>query len=78
MTAKKKTFMVLSVVAAILQENTAEDIHVLLKTKANAGLLSQCAHFTRDYSVPETGAMYYLCESGVCKEPVKSLTEVGL
>ena len=38
-----------------LKENTAEDIRVLLKTKTNAGLLSQCAPFTRDYPVPETG-----------------------
>lgn len=61
-----------------LKENTAEDIRVLLKTKTNVGLLSQCAPFTRDYPVPETGATYYLCENGVCKAPVKSLTELGL
>lgn len=61
-----------------LKENTAEDIRVLLKTKTNAGLLSQCPPFTRDYPVPETGATYYLCENGACKAPVKSLTELGL
>ena len=61
-----------------LKENTAEDICVLLKTKTNAGLLSQCAPFARDYPVPETGATYYLCENGACKAPVKSLTELGL
>ena len=61
-----------------LKENTAEDIRVLLKTKTNAGVLSQCAPFTRDYPVPETGATYYLCENGACKAPVKSLTELGL
>ena len=52
-----------------LKENTAEDIRVLLKTKTNAGLLSQCTPFTRDYPVPETGATYYLCENGACKAP---------
>ena len=61
-----------------LKENTAEDIRVLLKTKTNAGLLSQCAPFTRDYPVPETGATYYLCENGACKAPVKSFSELRL
>ena len=61
-----------------LKENTAEDIRVLLKTKTNAGFLSQCAPFTRDYPVPETGATYYLCENGACKAPVKSFSELRL
>jgi len=61
-----------------LKENMAEDIRVLLKTKTNAGLLSQCAPFTRDYPVPETGATYYLCENGACKAPVKSFSELRL
>jgi len=61
-----------------LEENPAEDIQVLLKTESNAELLAQCAPFTQNYPVPETGAMYYLCENGACKAPVKSLTELGL
>ena len=61
-----------------LKENPADGIQVLLKTESNAEALAQCAPFTRDYPVPETGAMYYLCENGACKAPVKSLTELGL
>ena len=61
-----------------LKENPAEDIQVLLKTEANAEMLAQCAPFTQDYPVPQNGAMYYLCESGACKAPVKSFSELGL
>ena len=62
----------------LLQYLKENDIRVLLKTKTNAGLLSQCAPFTRDYPVPETGATYYLCENGACKAPVKSFSELRL
>ena len=61
-----------------LKENMAEDIQVLLKAESNAEALAQCAPFKRDYPVPETGAMYYLCENGACKASVKSLAELGL
>ncbi len=61
-----------------LAEHPAEDIQVLLKTEANAELLARCAPFTQDYPIPETGVMYYLCENGACKAPVKSFLELGL
>lgn len=61
-----------------LAEHPAEDLHVLLKTEANAKLLAQCAPFAQDYPVPEAGVMYYLCENGACKAPVRSFPELGL
>ncbi len=61
-----------------LKENPAEDIQILLKTEANTELLAQCVPFTQDYPIPETGAMYYLCENGACKAPVKSFSELVL
>lgn len=61
-----------------LKENPADDIQVLLKTESNAEALAQCTPFTQDYPIPETGAMYYLCENGVCKAPVKSFSELDL
>lgn len=60
------------------KENPADDIQVLLKTESNAEALAQCAPFTQDYPIPETGAVYYLCENGACKAPVKSFSELGL
>lgn len=61
-----------------LKENPADDIQVLLKTESNAETLAQCAPFTQDYPIPENGVMYYLCENGACKAPVKSFSELGL
>jgi len=61
-----------------LKENPADDIQVLLKTGDNAETLAQCAPFTQHYPIPETGVMYYLCENGTCKAPVKSFSELGL
>ncbi|MGN1156661.1 MAG: hypothetical protein ACI4TK_10820, partial [Agathobacter sp.] len=56
--------------AEYLKEHPADDLHVLLKTRENADVLSKCAPFTKDYPIPEQGAMYYLCENGTCKAPV--------
>lgn len=61
-----------------LTEHPAEDVEVLVKTKANAEQLARCASFTQDYPIPKTGAMYYLCENGACKAPVQSFSELGL
>ena len=60
-----------------LKEHLADDIQVLLKTERNADPLAECAPFTRDYPIPETGAVYYLCENGACKAPVRSFSELG-
>jgi len=61
-----------------LKENPAENIQVLLKTESNAQSLAQSAPFVKDYPIPETGAVYYLCENGACKAPVKSFLDLGL
>lgn len=41
-------------------------------------LLSECAPFKNDYPLPECGAVYYLCENGVCKSPVTDFSELKL
>jgi uncharacterized protein YyaL (SSP411 family) len=61
-----------------LAKYPTDDLEILLKTESNVKKLSQCAPFTRDYPIPETGAVYYLCENGSCKAPVKSFAELGL
>ena len=61
-----------------LKFHPADDLHVLLKTKENTETLAECAPFTKDYPVPEQGAMYYLCENGVCKAPVPEFPQWNL
>ncbi|MBR5318195.1 MAG: thioredoxin domain-containing protein [Peptococcaceae bacterium] len=51
----------------------AENTAVLLKTPETSRILTQCAPFTADYSVPEQGTLYYLCENGACKAPADHL-----
>ncbi|HIU43625.1 MAG TPA: hypothetical protein IAB67_04925, partial [Candidatus Ventrousia excrementavium] len=46
---------------------------ILVKTRANAGLLSQVAPSTAGYQIPETGTAYYLCRNGACRPPVYDL-----
>ena len=55
---------------AFLREHPADALYVLLKSKENTEPLAECAPFTKDYPIPEQGAMYYLCENGACKAPV--------
>lgn len=61
-----------------LREHSADNLQVLLKTENNADKLAQCAPFTSDYPIPEQSEMYYLCEDGACKSPVRSFSELGL
>ena len=51
----------------------AYGIDILVKTKENAEDLAECAPFTAGYPLPEGGAVYYLCENGVCRTPVREL-----
>lgn len=55
------------------KEAAADDLQILLKTTDNADALAQCAPFTRDYPLPDQGAVYYLCENGACRAPMKSI-----
>lgn len=61
-----------------LAEHPTDELEILLKTESNAEKLSLCAPFTRDYPIPETGVVYYLCENGSCKAPVRSFADLGL
>lgn len=61
-----------------LKLHPSDDLQVLLKTKRNAETLAECAPFTKDYPIPEQGAMYYLCENGACKAPVSDFSLLHL
>ena len=61
-----------------LKSHPADDLHILLKTKENADVLSKCAPFTKDYPIPEQGTVYYLCENGACNAPVSDFSQLHL
>ena len=64
--------------ATYLRNHPADGLHILLKTKENENLLSLCAPFTKDYPIPEDGAVFYLCENGACKAPVSHFEQLDL
>ena len=46
---------------------------VLLKTPETAQALDRLAPFTREYPIPEAGALYYRCHGGICERPTETL-----
>ena len=61
-----------------LREKRQSGLAVLVKTASNAERLAALAPFTAAYPVPETGARYYLCQNGSCRQPVDSLEALKL
>lgn len=55
-----------------------DDLNILYKSSSNAQLLAKCAPFTSNYTVPEQGAVWYLCENGVCRAPVSNFEALDL
>ena len=62
--------------AEYLRKFPAYGLNVLVKTEENEGKLAKYAPFTADYLIPEKGALYYLCENGVCKMPVTEFAKL--
>lgn len=58
--------------------HSADDLNILLKTPENAEKLSETAPFTISYPIPESGALWYLCENGICRAPVTDFSELKL
>ena len=55
-----------------------DNLSILFLSRENAPDLSEAAPFTKAYSVPEQGNMWYLCENGFCHAPVTSFKELEL
>ena len=61
-----------------LQATPASNISILFKSEKDSETLAECAPYTAAYSIPDSGAMWYLCENNVCKRPVRSFKELNL
>lgn len=59
-----------------MKEEFNPDFTVLLKTRENTEALAKVAPFTRSYPIPKQGALYYLCENGMCRTPAETLQEL--
>ncbi len=61
-----------------LREHGADGLSILVKNGENARSLAKLAPFTADYPIPEQGTVWYLCENGGCKAPVKDFRQLAL
>ncbi len=59
-----------------LAELAAGGMSILVKTEDNKEELAECAPFTAEYPIPQEGEMYYMCEDGACRAPVKTLQQL--
>ena len=46
---------------------------VIVKTRNNQAELEKIIPYVKEYPIPEEGAMYYLCQNGRCRAPVRDL-----
>lgn len=51
------------------KENFLVNTRILFKSEKRDELLKKVAPFTKNYMIPETGGMYYLCQNGMCQAP---------
>lgn len=61
-----------------LKYNSAYNLNILLKTPENSEKLAEPAPFTKSYPIPDSGAVWYLCENGSCKTPVIDFSDLKL
>ncbi|MGE4548150.1 MAG: thioredoxin domain-containing protein [Intestinibacillus sp.] len=61
---------------ALLQSCAVPGLSVLVKTRENQRMLAGLAPFSADYPLPETGAVYYLCQNGACAAPTQSIGDL--
>lgn len=63
---------------AYLRRTPPPGLSVMHKTPETAARLAQCAPFTAVYPLPARGTMWYLCENGACRPPVREFRLLGL
>ncbi len=67
--AQSKLLVCVSADEDFVMPQVRSDVHLMVKTAANAQILGEAASFTKEYPIPEEGTMYYLCENGACQLP---------
>lgn len=55
---------------------TAEGLTVMVKTEENAEEMERLAPYTKEYPLPDTGELFYLCVGHECMQPVSRLGQL--
>lgn len=64
-------------ITAYLRKHPAHELSILFKSEENAQELSELAPFSASYPV-SSDTVWYLCENGACRAPVKEFKALGL
>lgn len=64
-------------ITAYLRKHPAHELSILFKSEENAQELSELAPFSTSYPV-SSDTVWYLCENGACRAPVKEFKALGL
>lgn len=56
---------------------TVPGLAVVVKTADNESQLAKLAPYTREYLIPENGALFYLCSGSKCMPPAEALEQLG-
>lgn len=64
-------------ITAYLRKHPAQELSILFKSEENAQELSELAPFSASYPV-SSDTVWYLCENGACRAPVKEFKALGL
>lgn len=64
-------------ITAYLRKHPAHELSILFKSEENAQELSELAPFSASYPV-SSDTVWYLCENGACRAPVKEFEALGL
>ncbi len=60
-----------------LRREAPLNLSVLLKTPQTAERLAALAPFTREYPIPASGCLFYLCRNGSCSAPTAELSALS-
>lgn len=60
------------------KENLLVNTRILFKSEKREELLREVAPFTKNYMLPDTGGMYYLCQNGMCRAPEREFEKLEI
>lgn len=61
-----------------IMKNPMSNFSFIFKNQENAEKLEKILPYTKNYPIPDTGTLYYLCHNGMCSAPEQEFEKLGL